>query len=62
MTVLLMENSSKQKILMDESFSFMDEFSSNTAHGMPQNSKIDDWISFPVKRATFDPKILKSIG
>ena len=33
----------------------MDEFSSKTACVRPQNSQIDDWMSFPVKRSSSRP-------
>ena len=36
----------------------MDEFSSKTACVTPQNSQIDDWMSFPVKRPQNFPRNL----
>ena len=49
---VLLENSSikledtSMRIFLDEFSSLMDEFSSNTAHGMPQNSKrLDEFSS-----------------
>jgi len=38
----------------------MDEFSSKMACVTPQNSPIDDWISFPVKRSSSRPCFKKT--
>ena len=38
----------------------LDEFSSKTACVTPQNSPIDDWMSFPVKRSRWRPGFFKN--
>ena len=37
----------------------LDELSSKMAHVTPQNSPIDDWVGFPVKRSSSGPDFKK---
>ena len=47
-----------RKILFSTKCFLLDEFSSKTACVVPQNSPIDDWMSFPVIRSGSFPRNL----